>query len=437
MKYPLTAKQKMNKILFNRLSLHILIAIIAGAVAGLILNQLSDKNFIQEYLIEGILDWGGKAFINALKMLVVPVVFVSLVCGTFSMDHTGRFGLIALKTIALYLFTTVMAIMLALFIAGIANIGVTDINLANNIQNVPEMPSIKQTLLNIFPSNPVRAMAEGNMLQIIFFALLLGIAIALSAEKGEKIRQLFRDADVVIMNLVHLVFWIAPYGVFCLISVLFARLGFDLLAHLAGYFITVIIVLLIHAAVIYSLLLKVLAGLSPILFFRKMWTAMLFAFSTSSSNASIPVVMETAEQKLGVKESIAAFVIPLGATINMDGTTIMQGVATIFIANSYHIPLSVSSYLTIILLATLASIGTAGIPGVGLITLTMVLTQVGLPVEGIAMIIGIDRLLDMLRTVVNICGDATVGCVVSNSEKELDRERFNQIHQNPKFEQNE
>lgn len=425
MKHPLTAKQKMNKIAPHRLSLHIFIAIIAGAFVGILLNQLPDKGFIQEYLVEGALDWGGQTFINALKMLVVPVVFVSLVCGTFSMDNTGRFGFIALKTIALYLFTTMMAIMLALFIASIANIGSSEVHLANDRDHIGPIPSIKQTLLNVFPSNPVQAMAEGNMLQIIFFALLLGIAISLSGEKGQRIRQLFREANTVIMNLVHLVFLVAPYGVFCLITVLFSRLGFDLLAHLVGYFLTVIMILLLHASLLYSLLLKCFTGLSPLIFFRKMRTAMMFAFSTSSSNASIPVVMETVEQKLGVKDSVAAFVIPLGATINMDGTTIMQGAATIFIANSYHIPLSVSAYLTIILLSTLASIGTAGIPGVGLITLTMVLTQVGLPVEGIAMIIGIDRLLDMLRTVVNICGDATVACIVSHSENALDKERFN------------
>jgi len=427
MKYPKTAKGNMNHS-SNRLSVHILIAIIAGVIIGILLNQFPLKGIIHQYLVEGLLDWGGTVFIKALKMLVVPVVFISLVCGTFSMDNGSRFGFIALKTLSLYLLTTSLAIILALIIASIVNIGSSEIQLTGSTTEINNVPTIKQTLLNIFPSNPFKAMTEGNMLQIIFFALLLGIAITGSGSKGKRIRQLFIEADEVIMRLVHIIFLVAPYGVFCLITVLFARLGFDIIFQLAGYFLTVVFVLLFHAILVYSVLLKGFTRLSPLLFFRKMWTAIMFAFSTSSSTASIPIVLETAEKKLGVKESIAAFVVPLGATINMDGTTIMQGVATIFIANSYNIPLNLSAYLTIILLATLASIGTAGVPGVGMITLTMVLTQVGIPVEGIALIIGIDRLLDMLRTSVNICGDAAIACIVSNSEKALDRKIYNKIH---------
>ncbi len=409
----------------SRLSVQIVIAIISGLAVGLVLHQFSAASWVHQYLVEGFLDWGGKVFIQVLKMLVVPVVFVSLVCGTFNMGNSSRFGFIAVKTVSLYLFTTVMAISLALLISYLTGIGTSDIPPSSEPSVVIKAPTMKQTLLNIFPANPVAAMAEGNMLQIIFFALLLGIAISASGDKSNKIKQLFREADVVVMQLVHLIFYIAPFGVFCLITVLFAQMGLNLLGNLVGYFLTVVMTLLIHATLVYSLLLIAFTGLSPLVFFRKMWTAMMFAFSTSSSNASIPIVLETAEKKLGIDESIAAFVIPLGATINMDGTTIMQGVATVFIANSYHVPIGVTGYLTVILLATMASIGTAGVPSVGLLTLTMVLTQVGLPIEGIGLIIGIDRLLDMLRTAVNICGDAMIACIVSSTEKSLDKERFN------------
>jgi Na+/H+-dicarboxylate symporter len=409
----------------HNLTKKILIAMFAGIILGLAFNALPSTSFVNDYLTDGLLDFGGKVFINILKMLVVPIVFVSLVCGTFSLDKSLNIGKIAGRTVALYFLTTAIAITLALIVSHLFNIGgqFTPGKLDAPF-NPQQAPSIKQTLLNIFPSNPIQAMAEGNMLQIIVFAMLFGVAITWSGESGERMKQFFKDLDAVIMNLVSIVISVAPYGVFCLVTKVFAANGFPLFFDLGSYFITVIVVLLLQLFFVYGAFLKLFAGLNPLPFFRKMLQAAVFAFSTSSSNASIPVVLNTVEKKMGVKESIASFVIPLGATINMDGTAIMQGVATVFIANAYNIHLSLVAFLKVILTATLASIGTAGIPSVGLITLMMVLIQVGLPVEGIALIIGIDRILDMVRTAVNVSGDAMVACVVGASQKQLDQTTY-------------
>lgn len=410
----------------SKLTIHILIAMCLGIVCGLAIHAFPQQLVLTDYLTNGVLDFGGKVFLNVLKMVVVPIVFVSLVCGTFSLDNSMNVGRIATRTIILYIITTALAITLALFVANLFNLGVGTETKGLTAPFTPEqVPSIKETLLHIFPSNPVKAMAEGNMLQIIVFAILFGISITWAGEKGTRLRHFFQDLDTVVMNLVSIVIKLAPYGVFCLIAKLFAENGTPLFIHLTGYFLTVIFVLFLQLLLVYGSFVRYVAGLNPVQFFRHMAPAMLFAFSTSSSTASIPVVLDSVERKLGVKESIGSFVIPLGATVNMDGTAIMQGVATVFIANSYNIHLSLISFLKIILTATLASIGTAGIPSVGLITLMMVLLQVGLPVEGIALIIGIDRILDMLRTAINVSGDAMVACVVAVKEKQIDLKRYN------------
>jgi Na+/H+-dicarboxylate symporter len=276
----------------------------------------------------------------------------------------------------------------------------------------------------MFPTNPVRALAEGQMLQIIVFALLLGFAISVAGEAGKRVAAIFSDLDVIIMRLVLIVIKTAPLGVFALLTQTFASQGIAAFRPLAGYFIAVVLALVLHVLVTYFGLLK-LAGLGARRFFGKMRSVMTFAFSTSSSNATIPVTLETLEYSLGVRNAIASFTVPLGATINMDGTAIMQGVATVFIANVYGVDLHVTDYLVVIVTATLASIGTAAVPSAGLIMLAMVLTQVGLPVEGIALIIGIDRLLDMMRTAVNVTGDSVVTCVVARTEGELDLDTFN------------
>ena len=287
-----------------------------------------------------------------------------------------------------------------------------------------QAPPLTQTLINIFPTNPVEAMAEGNMLQIIVFAMLFGFALTVSGEPGRRLVAVFRDLNDVILRLVLMLVHLAPYGVFCLIAKVFAVQGFGAIVHLAQYFFVVLGILLLHALVVYPFLLRSLAGLDPLTFFRKMRDPIALAFSTASSNATLPVTLENAELRLGAGNSVASFTIPLGATINMDGTAIMQGVATVFIAQAYGIEIGMTGYLMVVLTATLASIGTAGVPGVGLIMLAMVLRQANLPVEGIGLIIGVDRLLDMVRTAVNVTGDSTVTCIVARTEGQFDAEIF-------------
>ena len=416
------------------LTARILTAMLAGLVVGIGLHfairglgaDSSTANFISIYLTGGLFEVVGKVFIASLKVLVVPMVFVSLVCGCSGLGaENSRMGAIAGKTLGLYLMTTAIAITLALTAALIIQPGV-GIELSTDSQYVAkEAPPLKQVIIDIFPSNPVQAMANGNMLQIIVFAMLFGLAVSKAGEAGVKIRTFFDDLNEVIMSMVDILMKLAPYGVFCLLASLFAEIGVDILGTLAWYFLTVAGVLIAHAVLVYGSLISVLARLNPVIFLKKMRPVQLFAFSTASSNATMPVTLNTVENRLGVDNSVASFTVPLGATINMDGTAIMQGVATAFIAQAYGIDIGLSGYLAVIATATLASIGTAGVPGVGLIMLAMVLQQVNLPVEGIALIIGVDRLLDMLRTAVNVTGDASVSCVVARSEGQIDDAIYN------------
>jgi Na+/H+-dicarboxylate symporter len=338
-------------------------------------------------------------------------------------------GAMAAKTVGLYLMTTAIAITIALSMALIIEPGSGDqfnSQLTTDASyQAKNAPPLKDVLINIIPSNPIKAMAEGNMLQVIVFALLFGIAISRSGEFGAKIAKSFESLNEVIMEMVMILMRLAPYGIFCLLAKIFYATGFELIQQLFAYFMTVVMALLFHGAVIYTGILKLFTGLSPIKFLKHMRPIMMFGFSTASSNATMPVTLETVEEKMGVKNSVASFTVPLGATINMDGTAIMQGVATVFIAQAYQIDIGLVGYLTVILTATLASIGTAGVPGVGLVTLALVLQQVGLPVEGIALIIGVDRLLDMLRTALNVTGDSVVSCVVAKSENAIDINTFN------------
>ncbi|MBB71324.1 MAG: dicarboxylate/amino acid:cation symporter [Legionellales bacterium] len=407
------------------LTAQILIAMLLGAIIGTAINFAPDSAFITTYVTDGLLDIGGLIFIDVMKMCVVPVVFVSLVTGVTSLANPKALGRVGAKAILLYILTTAIAISLGLAIASFLNIG-HGMNLAAEQAAVTEAaPSFKEVVLDFFPSNPIAAMSEGNMIQIIVFALLLGTSISFAKEPGRRLRDFFADANEVVMELVMLIIKAAPYGVFCLIGRLFAKMGFGVIDDLLGYFMTVLVVLVIHVILTNSILLKIFTGLNPLRFFRKMGSAMMFAFSTSSSNVSIPVTLETVERKLGVKNSVASFIVPLGATINMDGTAIMQGVATVFIAHAYNLHIGIGGYLMVVLTATVASIGTAGVPSVGLITLIMVLRQVGLPAEGIGLIIGVDRILDMVRTAVNITGDAAISTIIGKSENALDVETFN------------
>ncbi|KNC65595.1 sodium:dicarboxylate symporter, partial [Pseudoalteromonas rubra] len=356
---------------------------------------------------------------------VVPLVFISLVVGTCSLSDPKKLGRLGGKSILLYLSTTAIAITVAISLALLVSPGGGVEIPTTATFNAQQAPTLTQVIIGMFPTNPINAMASGNMLQVIVFALLFGIAMALSGDAGKRCAKVFEDLNTVVLKLVTLLMNLAPYGVFCLMAKLFTSIEMSLIVELGKYFLVVVAALLIHAFVNYSILLKVLTGLNPLTFLAKMKDACMFAFSTSSSSATMPVTLETATKKLGANNSVASFTVPLGATINMDGTAIMQGVATVFIAQVFAVDLTLSDYLMVILTATLASVGTAGVPGVGLIMLAMVLNQVGLPVEGIAIIMGVDRLLDMTRTAVNVTGDCMVTCVVAKSEGELDTEVFN------------
>ncbi|MCG3863075.1 MULTISPECIES: dicarboxylate/amino acid:cation symporter [unclassified Photobacterium] len=415
-----TTKKKMS------LTSRVILGMVLGILTGFLIRTfLADISFIHEYIVNGLFDVGGKIFIASLKMLVVPLVFVSLVCGTSSLKDIATLGRLGGKTVLFYLATTAIAITLALFLANVFQPGAgADLSAATTFA-AKEAPTLGSVIVGMFPTNPISSMANGNTLQIIVFAVLFGIAISAAGKPGERIAEVFKDLNEVIMKLVALLMNIAPFGVFFLMAKLFTGLGLDAIFNLINYFLVLVAALLIHGLVTYSAMLKIFTGLSPITFLKKMEDAVMFAFSTASSNATIPVTMETATKRLGVNNKIASFTVPLGATINMDGTAIMQGVATVFIAQAFNIDLSMGDYIAVIVTATLASIGTAGVPGVGLIMLAMVLNQVGLPVEGIAIIMGVDRLLDMIRTAVNITGDSVVTCIVAKSENELDIERFN------------
>ena len=411
--------------MFAGIGLGLLIQLIFGESGDLIIPLGITELSIKDFFVDGLFHIGGSIFVASLKMIVVPLVFVSLVVGTCSLNDTSKLARLGGKSIALYLMTTAIAITLAIVFALLIGPG-EGVNLpTNQTYQAKEAPGFAQVLINMFPTNPIQSMAEGKMLQVIVFALLFGVAMALAGKPGERLAAIFVDVNAVIMRLVVILMNLAPYGVFCLLAKLFTTMDFETIGSLIKYFLLVVFVLLLHGLVIYAVLLKSFTGLNPVIFYRKMRDAALFAFSTSSSGATLPVTMETATKKLGVKNSIASFTLPMGATLNMDGTAIMQGVATVFIAQVFAVDLTVSDYLMVVLTATLASIGTAAVPGVGLIMLAMVLQQVGLPVEGIALIIGVDRLLDMTRTAVNVTGDCMVSCVVATSEKEFDYAVFN------------
>ena len=414
------------------LTSRIILSMLLAMAGGILLKFVNDAGLLGsigqliliDFFTEGLLDVVGQIFIASLRLVIVPLVFFSLVCGVVSISSTSRIGTISIKTLSLYLLTTAIAITIALSFALLFQPGVgIDLALPTTFAST-EAPSLKEVLINIFPTNPIAAMAEGNMLQIIVFSLLFGIALKSLGSAGEPLKNAFELINDVILSLVRMLIELAPYGIFALLFSLFAVQGFGMIGDLAKYFFLLVFVLIFHAFITYGSLLTLLARLNPIKFFMKVRSLAVFAFSTSSSSATMPITLDTVKNKIGVNSSIGSFTVPLGATINMDGTAIMQGIATVFISQAYNIELSMVDYLMVILTATLASIGTAGVPGVGLIMLAMVLEQVGLPVEGIALIIGVDRLLDMTRTAVNVTGDAMVSSVVAVSEDEFDLETF-------------
>lgn len=398
-----------------------------GAAAGTALHYLVPGGYIRDtVMINGIFYVAGNGFLRAMQMLVVPLVFCSLVCGSMAIGDTKTLGKVGLKTLGFYLFTTAAAITLALLIGNLINPGVgMDISKIETVEVAETEPTnFTETVLNVIPQNPIHGLAQGNMLQIIFFAVFVGILLARGGSRFEVISEFFSQFNDLMMDMTIIVMKAAPVGVFCLIAKNFAGIGFTAFLPMLKYMAAVFLALILQGFGVYQILLKLFTGLNPIRFIKKFLPVMGFAFSTATSNATIPMSIETLDKKMGVSTRISSFTIPLGATVNMDGTAIMQGVAVVFAAQAFQIVLTPADYVTVIVTATLASVGTAGVPSVGLITLSMVFQSVGLPVEGIALIMGIDRILDMTRTAVNITGDAVCTTIVAHQNKMIDRELF-------------
>ncbi|ARF17076.1 dicarboxylate/amino acid:cation symporter [Sporosarcina ureae] len=398
-----------------KLARNIIIALISGVVVGLVLNIFTPGIFTQAdaFLFKPL----GTIFLNLMKMLVVPVVFISIALGTVGIGDPKKLGRIGGKTIGFFLITTAIALIIALSLGLLLKPGEGgNFETANATYEAQDAPPVAETLLGIIPTNPISAMAAGNMLQIIFFAALIGFGMAMMGSRVERVKELFEQANELIMYLITFVMKFAPYGAFGLIASAVGSQGMDALKVMGMYMGVVLGALLIHTIVVYGGSVALIGKRSPIWFFKNFFPAQVVAFSTASSAATLPISMKTAQEKLKVPESISSFTQSLGATINMDGTAIMQGAAVIFIAQAYGIELTIGQLLTVVLTAVLASIGTAAVPGAGLIMLAMVLTSVGLPVEGIALVLGVDRLLDMVRTAVNITGDAACAVVVAKTE---------------------
>ena len=406
----------------------IIVAMVLGIGLGLFLNYSGlngEGSFVNTYITNGFLAIVGKLFVNSLKMLVVPLVLISLICGVCGIGDIRLLGRIGTKTFIIYMITTALAIATAIGLGSLFGIG-KGMNIASEAEfEAASAPPLLDVFSNIIPSNPISAMANGDMLSIIFFAILIGVSILMVGKPAKGLVQSLELINEVILKMVTIIMNLAPYGVFALLTKAMAELGLDLIWSLLGYVAVLVGSLAFHFFITMMIVLKVSSGLSIKTFLAKMREVQIFAFSTSSSNATIPITLRTVTKRMGVNNSVASFTVPFGATINMDGTAIMQGTATIFIANIYGIDLGVTEYLTVILMSVLASVGTAGVPGVGLIMLSMVFAQVGLPIEGIGLILGVDRILDMLRTAVNVGGDAAVTAIVAKSEEKMDVAIYN------------
>ncbi|WP_043868180.1 dicarboxylate/amino acid:cation symporter [Celeribacter indicus] len=408
------------------LTARIMIGMAAGVVLGVVFNRI-DSTFINTHIVAGLFGMVGTMFVNALKMLVVPLVFFSLLTGVTGIGDIRLLGRVGGKSFGLYLMTTALAIAIAILIALLVGPGsgfdMTGID-TTGVEG-REAPRVWQVFAAIVPANPVAAFASGEMLQIIFYTILLGIAVLMLGGRSKPFVEGCEYLNEVMMKIVTIVMAFAPVGVFCLIAKTFTEQGIELFLPVLAYVATLTGALFLHLFVTLMLMLKLMTGLNPFTFMAKIRPAQIFAFSTASSNATIPITLRSVTERMGVDNSVASFCVPFGATINMDGTAIMQGVATVFLANVYGIDLGLTGYLTVIAMSVLASIGTAGVPGVGLVMLTMVLGQVGLPIEGIALILGVDRLMDMIRTAVNITGDAVVTTIVAKGEGKVDLALFN------------
>lgn len=397
----------------------VFIGLVSGIIVGALLYPMKENPIVSKYIVSGLFEFLGQGFLRLVKMIIVPLVFASLVTGTAAMNDVKKLGRIGIKTLAFFMGTTAIGIIAAIVGANILKPGAGIV--LENVQQTQfvakEADSFVKVLLNIIPTNPIEALVKGEMLQVIFFAVMTGFVITILGEKAKRLQGIFEEVNSLMLKMVSLIMELVPFGIFGLIGKTFITLGWAAMKPLASFIIVTYILLLFHGLVVYQILLRVYAKESPVAFLKKILAPMTLAFSTSSSAACIPLSLKTLKEEFNVEEKISSFTIPLGATINMDGTAIMQGVATVFIAQLYNIHLTTNDYFMVVLTAVLASIGTAGVPGVGTIMLSMVLSQVGLPLEGIGMILAVDRIVDMGRTTVNITGDLVCSVIIDRIEK--------------------
>ena len=410
----------------KNLTKNVLLGMAAGVLIATVFYYTQDSIPAGLYLTieKYVFNLGGQIFKNLLMLVVVPLVFFSLVSGISSLSNMVKLGSIATKTIGLYLMTTGIAVSMALIFGYIFNLSGYEGDVEAFTPTTGDS-SLYGTVMRIFPNNIFGAFVENNMLGIVFISILFGIALNLTDELTGGLSKTFEKLNTVFLKIVLLIMSFAPVGVFCLMGSYVMAKGLNVFGDLAQYVALLIFVLAFHLFFTYSLILKVFANLNPLIFYRKMKDVALFAFSTSSSAATIPVTLKTVTDELGVKKDVSAFVVPVGATINMDGTAIMQGLATMFIASTVGVDLTLVQYGQIVLLAIVTSIGTAAVPSAGTVTLALILGSLGLPLDAIGLILAVDRILDMIRTAVNVCGDAAVSCIVAKSENELDEKIFN------------
>ena len=397
----------------------VFICLVSGIIVGALLYPMKENPIVSKYIVSGLFEFLGQGFLRLVKMIIVPLVFASLVTGTAAMNDVKKLGRIGIKTLAFFMGTTAIGIIAAIVGANILKPGAGIV--LENVQKAQyvakETDSFVKVLLNIIPTNPIEALVKGEMLQVIFLAVMTGFVVTILGEKAKRLQGIFEEVNSLMLKMVSLIMELAPLGIFGLIGKTFITLGWAAMKPLASFIIVTYILLLFHGLVVYQILLRIYAKESPIAFLKKILGPMTLAFSTSSSAACIPLSLKTLKEEFNVEEKVSSFTIPLGATINMDGTAIMQGVATVFIAQLYNIHLTTNDYFMVVLTAVLASIGTAGVPGVGTIMLSMVLSQVGLPLEGIGMILAVDRIVDMGRTTVNITGDLVCSVIIDRIEK--------------------
>ena len=399
----------------------IIISMILGILIGVTFNLTSLIESSSGTHILNLLDLVSYLFLSSLKLIIVPLIFFSIVCGIVSLSDDVSISRLGIKTLLLYTITTVIAISLGLLFSSFINyepIEMKNLDSVINIENI-------ETDGNIFPNNIFKSLSDGNIIHLLIFAVLIGISAARIKNRIKTFIQYFYDFNDVINELVKLIISFTPIAVFCILAKTFSTQGIETIVSLAGYFFTVVFVLLFHFLFTFSILIKFFTALNPVKFFQNLKDVVIFTFSTSSSSASIPFTLKAAEEKYGIDKSIGTFTVPLGATINMDGTAIMQGCATFFLASLYGIDLGINEIVTIVITATIASIGTAGIPSAGIIMLTVIFTQIGIPLEGITLLLGVDRLLDMMRTSVNVSGDICISCVIASSENKINESVFN------------